>query len=290
MSRASAVPLPLLCWLWGLAVLSLAEDPPPPPPAAAEATPSEEGAPAAPEAAAAEEAKDETKELLDQLTIAMASEVIDARTFEIRDSAAKTGKKIIHFKLGNTRDLERGAGASDEEHEEKAEASKEALSKLVAKQMVWWKAAPDEHQPATDADDKGPAVVLGDVWLIDGRHVNSLLVKEGHLAQEEHYHSELAKDILSAAADKEKKDSYKKLEEALKESEREKRKIAEQKLEEEKLKGEPIGFAGWLGLGVLLVIVLGALTNFGRGSGKKKVNLNRKRSAWESFWAKVKGA
>jgi len=276
----------LLLWLGALVALTLAEDPP----AASEG----ESADAKGQET---EGKDETKELLDQLTIAMASEAIDERTFEIRDTTAKFGKKKIHIQLGNTKTIERGAGASDEEHEAKLKASKETLAKLIDKQMVWWKAGPDESQPEQPKEQEGeekgaepPALVLGDAWLIDGRHINSLLVSGGHLAQEEHYQSELAKDILTAAADKEKKDSYKKLEEALRESEKEKRKIAEQRLEEEKLKGEPIDFAGWMGLAVVGVIVVGALTNFGRGSGKKKVNLNRKRGFWESCMAKLKGA
>lgn len=251
----------------------------------------EESAPAESAEGAAAQEPDETKQLLDQLTITLVSEVVDARTVLVRDSKAKPGRKNIHIRLGNVATPERGAGASDEEHEAKLNKSKEALEKFVGKQMIWYKAAPDEHQPPDPAESEGkdaPAVIVGDAWLIDGRHLNSLLAKEGHLVQEQQYHSDLARNILSAEADESKKESYKKLEEALRESEKEKKRMAEEKIAEEKLKGEPIGVAGWIGLAVLGVTVVAGFC-YGGGS-KKKVNLNRKRGTFEKLWMKLKGA
>ena len=161
-------------------------------------------------AAATEEQPDETKQLLDQLTITMISEVVDERTLAIRDTTSK-GRKLL--RLGNTAGPAQGS-LSHDDHQEKTEASKAAMSKLVAKQMVWWKAAPEENQPKGDAE-----TVVGDIWLFDGSHLNSLLKKEGHLMHVEEYKEELARNILTAEADEKKKESYKELEEALKENE-----------------------------------------------------------------------
>merc|ERR1719482_396966 len=118
--------------------------------------------------------------------------------------------------------------------------------------MMLWKAAPDEHQPKDDEEDEDldGKIVVADAWTVDGRHIPSLLAKEGHLAASPMYESEFAKDILSAAADEEKKEAYKKLEEALKESEAAKaaeRKAQQeaQRAEEEAEDAEPIGFGGW---------------------------------------------
>jgi hypothetical protein len=231
--------------------------------------------------AATEEQNDETKQLLEQLTISMISEVVDERTLAIRDTTSK-GRKLL--RLGNTAGPEKGR-LSDDDHKEKTEASKAALSKLVGKQMVWWKAAPEENQPKGDAE-----TVVGDIWLIDGRHINSLLKKEGHLVHVEEYKEELAKNILTAAADEQKKEAYKELEEALKESEKAKRKAAkEEKMAEDLAKTEPIGFGGYVGIFMLVGLVLGALTNFGQPS-KKKTNLNRQKGPFEKLWMKLKGA
>jgi len=235
---------------------------------------------------------DETKALLKQLTIAMAAEVVDERTFLIRD-AGKGNKKAIHLRLGNT-----GAPSKEElddgEYAEKARVAKETLGKLVDKQMIWYKAAPEELQPPAPADPAEPTVVVADVWSIDGRHLSSLLKKDGHLSHSEEYHSELGKDILTAAAEEEKKDSYKKLEEALKESEKAKQEAAkaaakEAAAAEEAANVESFGVAGWLGVSVVLGLALGIATNFGRPSSKK-VNLNRKKGSLERFWLKLKGA
>merc|ERR1719276_830263 len=234
--------------------------------------------------------KGDADNIMKQLTIAMASEVIDERTFSVRDAAQK-GKTLV--RLGNVAPVER-ASLTEEEYAEKVEAGKAALAKLVEKSMMLWKAAPEEHQPKEDEEDEDldGKIVIADAWTVDGRHIPSLLTKEGHLVASPMYESEFAKDILSAAADEEKKDAYKKLEEALKESEAAKaaeRKAQQeaQRAEEEAEDVEPIGFGGWLGLVVLAVLVVGALTNFGR-EDKKKVNLNRKKGLFEKLWNKVK--
>merc|ERR1711971_118370 len=117
---------------------------------------------------------------------------------------------------------------------------------------------------------------------------------DGHLSHSEEYTSELGKDILTAAAEEEKKDSYKKLEEALKESEKAKQEAAKAAREaaaaqEAEANVEGFGAAGWLGLAVVGVLFLGVATNFGRPSNKK-VNLNRKKGPLERFWMKLKGA
>jgi len=240
---------------------------------------------------AAAESKEDVDNIMKQLTIAMASEVIDERTFAVRDTAQK-GKTLI--RLGNVAPIEKGS-LTEEEYAEKVEAGKAALAKLVEKSMMLWKAAPEEHQPKEDEEDEDldGKIVIADAWTVDGKHIPTALTNEGHLAAAPAYESEYAKDILSAAADVEKRDAYKKLEEALKESEAAKaaeRKAQQQaqKAEEEAEDVEPIGFGGWLGLIVLTVLVVGALTNFGR-TGNKKVNLNRKKGGFEKLWAKIKG-
>merc|ERR1719199_1458387 len=105
--------------------------------------------------------------------------------------------------------------------------------------MMLWKAAPEEHQPKDDDEDDEDLdgrIVIADAWTVDGRHIPSLLTKEGYLVASPVYESEFAKDILSAAADEEKKDAYKKLEEALKESEA--AKAAERKAQQEAQRAE----------------------------------------------------
>merc|ERR1712166_1082046 len=101
----------------------------------------------------------------------------------------------------------------------------------------------------------------------------------------------MGKDILSAAAAEEKKDAYKRLEEALKESEAakaadRKAQLEAQRVEEEEQDVEPIGLGGWIGIIVFVLLVVGPLMNFGRAD-KKKVNLNRRRGLFEKLWAKV---
>ena len=232
-------------------------------------------------AAATEEQPDETKQLLDQLTITMISEVVDERTLAIREAGAKSRQLL---RLGNTASPEKGR-LSDADHKEKVEASKAALTKLVDKQIVRWKAAAQEYQPKGGAE-----AVVGDIWLIDGRHVNSLLKKEGHLAHVEEYKEELARNILRAEAEEKKKESYKELEEALKESEKAKQKVAKEEKKAEYLATtEPIGFGGYVGILMLATLFLGVATNFGQPA-KKKTNLNRRKGPLERLWTKLKGA
>merc|ERR1719174_487510 len=133
--------------------------------------------------------------------------------------------------------------------------------------MIWYKAAPDTVQPA-NASDATP-MVFADVWSTDGLHISSFLKKEGHLSDEQVYETELGKDILTVASEEEKKESYKKLEEALKESEKAKQEAAKamrEKAEEEEAAEnvESFGLSGWLGIAVVLLIAVGAATNFGR--------------------------
>merc|ERR1712224_894838 len=121
--------------------------------------------------------------------------------------------------------------------------------------------------------------VIADAWTIDGRHITSMLTKAGHLTTDEKYKSELARDILSAEADEKKKDSYKKLEEALAES----NKAKEEAEEEEGEPVEPLGISGWIGILVVVATVGGALTNFGRPPSSKRTNPNKKRNFFQNI-------
>jgi len=247
----------------------------------------------------ADDENDETAKLLKQLTIVM-TEMVDERTVVMRHVSSKDKKKTIHLRLGNTGPVPRGS-LNDAEYAEKVNAAKAALAKMVDKQMVWYKAAPDASQPAASAgeSDGSPDIVLADMWNKGGRHINTALKKDGHLSEAEEYHSELARDILTAAAETEKANSYKKLDEALKENEKEKRendkanrakaKEAEAAREAEDAAAEGFGLAGWLGILMLVLLVVGVATNFGQASSKK-TNLNRKKGKLEQFWMKLKGA
>merc|ERR1719453_495665 len=197
-------------------------------------------------------------------------------TFMVRDTGSKGEKK--HVRLGNVALPEKGS-MSDAEYQEKLDEAKAALAAFVDKQMVFWKEAPEEHQPEQVEGETG--VMVADAWTIDGRHITSMLTKAGHLSADEKYKSELARDILSAEADEKKKDSYKKLEEAL----------AQSNKEQEKMEGEPVeplGVSGWLGIAVLVVTILGALTNFGRPRDKKRGNPNKKRGFFQDILYKLK--
>jgi len=230
--------------------------------------------------AAAEGEADVAKSVMEGLTINMASEVIDSRTFMIRDTHHASVKKYI--RLGNVKPIEKGS-MSDEEYQEREEAAKNALAQFVDKQMIFWKAGPDELQPE-QAEDAEEETIVGDVWTIDGRHINGVLLKAGHVESVKEYESELARDILSAEADEKKRDSYKKLEEALREQ-NEAKKAAQEAEEEEEEDGEPvegIGFGGWIGLLMLVALVVGAATNFGQGR-KKRTNLNKKLTFWDKL-------
>jgi len=248
-----------------------------------------EDAPPAPQAVA--EGKNVVAEdhVISQLTIAMSSEVVDEQTFAIRDSSK--GSSQIHVRLGNTA-LPAQGSLDDGEYAEKKNVAKEALAKLVDRQMIWYKLAPATVQPQ-NASGAIP-MVFADVWSIDGKHLSSVLKKDGHLSEAHDYSAEIAKDILTVAAEEEKKESYKKLEEALKESEKAKQdaaKASRSKAAEEEEAANVEGFklGDWLGMAVALLLVIGAATNFGQGSSKK-VNLNRKKGVLERFWMQVKSA
>jgi len=216
---------------------------------------------------------DETKQLLERLTISMGAEVLDERTFVIRDTA-KAGRKLL--RLGNVAPPEKGA-LGDAEYREKLEAAKSALSTVVGKQMIWWKAAPDEHQPPAPADGSDP-VVLADVWLIDGRHVNTFLRSDGHLALAQEYHEELARNILTAEADENKKKSYKELEEAMRESSKAQAKEAKEAREKEakeaseakEAEAQALGVGGWIGIVMVLALLGGVVIAKVLGLDKRK--------------------
>jgi len=238
------------------------------------------------------EAESETQSILNELTIHMGGEVIDERTFLIRDSASTTRGGKMKVRLGNVAPVEKGS-MSDEEYGEKLEAAKNALQQFVDKQMIFFKEAPAEAQPVLKEGEPEPEIplVVSNVWTIDGRHINGILAKAGHLAKTEDYQDEMGKDILTAAADDSKRDQYKKLEEALKENEAAKKeaKAKQEEEEDEAEDTEPFGFAGWLGITVPGFLLFGAMTNFGRDAKGKKVNLNKKRGVFASFVSKLKG-
>merc|ERR1712224_1045983 len=214
-------------------------------------------------------------------------DVVDERTVLIRPTSSKD-KQHMHIRLGNAGPPSRGS-LSESEYAEKLSAAKAALVKLVDKQAVWYKAGPDAVQPPKGADGE-PTVVVGDLWSKGGRHVNSALKKEGHLTDVQEYESEIAKDILGAAAKDAKDESQKKLNDAL--GEYAKAKAADEKAKKAKVEAEespPEGFgiAGWIAIAILLALVLGVATNFGQPS-KKRTNLNRKKGTFEQLWSKLK--
>jgi len=234
---------------------------------------------------------DATKNIIEQLTITLAGEVVDERTILIRD-AKKSGKTLL--RLGNVAVPEQGS-MSDDEYKAKLDSAKGMLEKLLQKQMIWYKAAPDDKQLPADANEDG--VVLADVWLMSGQHVNTLVHKEGHLVKKEDYTEELARDILTAEADEKKKEAYKELEQALKENEAAKQKAAKERRAEQKAAEqaardapEPLGLTGWVALLALCALFVWAVMMHFFGSGNKKVNLNRKRGPFEKLWMKLKGA
>merc|ERR1712216_981860 len=99
--------------------------------------------------------------------------------------------------------------------------------------------------------------------------------EQGHVLERPLYHSELAKDILSVAFEKQKKEDYKKLEAALKENEKaqraEKEEAKAKAAKEEEEQTSPLGLGGWLGILLVVALLVGVLTNFGF-KGDKKVS------------------
>lgn len=224
----------------------------------------------------AEDAED-AKHLLKKMTIAMASDVIDERTVVIRNTGSgKDGNRNLYIRLGNVAAVPEDAP----DRVEKVNVAKEALKKLVDKQMIWYKAAPESVQAGQEG------TLVGDVWTIDGKHIGGSLRDDGLLNAVKEYTNEIGEDILTVKSEKEKKESYAKLEIALKESEEAKKKAAAEKAakdaeEEERREWEantePLGLLGWSCIaGVVALFGVGVATNFGRKSNKK-VNLNRKK-------------
>jgi len=242
----------------------------------------------------AEDENDPTKLLLKQLTIGM-MDVVDERTVSLRHTSTKEGKgkRLVHMRLGNAGPVPRGS-LSDDAYAEKVNAAKAALVTLVDKQALWYKVAPDSVQPPSSGEGV-PDVIIADIWSKGGRHVNSALKKDGHLSEIQEYESEIARDILGAAAKDAKEESYKKLGEAMKEHEKEKQaaekasRATAKATEDAEAASEGFGVAGWLGIALLASLGVGIATNFGKPSGKK-TNLNRKKGKFEQLWMKLKGA
>ncbi|CAE7639177.1 unnamed protein product [Symbiodinium pilosum] len=140
----------------------------------------------------------------------MVAKVVDANMVDIRSSA--DGKNLL--RLGNTGLPKKGDAKLDEEARS---AAKAALEKKLSKSMIWWKAAPPSAQRTEESDN----VRVADVWTIEGEHIPSYMIQEGHLLHNEEYAEELARDILSVAAGKEKQEQYQALEQALRETQAE---------------------------------------------------------------------
>eukprot|EP00933_Yihiella_yeosuensis_P050668 TRINITY_DN48467_c0_g1_i1.p1 TRINITY_DN48467_c0_g1~~TRINITY_DN48467_c0_g1_i1.p1 ORF type:complete len:265 (-),score=108.21 TRINITY_DN48467_c0_g1_i1:438-1232(-) len=179
-----------------------------------------------------EEEESETKQLLSKLTISMVGEVIDAQTVEIR-STARAGKRQL-LRLGNTALPEQGS-MSDDKYKAKLEKAKADLEKAVSKQMIWYKEGPKDIQKPSEGKDE---IIIGDMWTTDGKHLPSAMVDLGHLTSAKEYEEELATDILQAKAEKERKDQYKALEDALKDTRKEAEQ-AERAAREEAAKNAP---------------------------------------------------
>jgi len=75
----------------------------------------------------------------------------------------------------------------------------------------------------------------------------------------------------------------------LKENEKAKAEEAAKAAKEAAEAPEPVGVAGWVGLGAVLLLVLGSLLNFGRPAKKQKVSLNKRRGLLQQLMSKVKG-
>eukprot|EP00929_Paragymnodinium_shiwhaense_P001203 TRINITY_DN101423_c0_g1_i1.p1 TRINITY_DN101423_c0_g1~~TRINITY_DN101423_c0_g1_i1.p1 ORF type:complete len:276 (+),score=120.40 TRINITY_DN101423_c0_g1_i1:57-884(+) len=231
----------------------------------------------------------ETKALMEQLTISMVSEVVDEKSFIVRDASAKTGRRKTLIRLGNTATTEQGE-LSDDDHQAKLAKSKEALTKAIGKQMIWWKAADDEVQPKVPEGKKPEDTpIIGDVWLIDGRHINGWMKNEGYLAAVQEYESELARDIMSVESEKKKKEAYEELAQAMKESSEYKakaKKEAKQKAQkaveaaaaEKEASEASLGMGVWIGAAVLVVGVIAAALSFSSSDDTKKATSSKKKT------------
>lgn len=270
MSLPKSVPIFLL--LVGLSLIGLL-----PPAAFADDTP-----PAADDQAKDGEGEEgQDKGILSQLTITLGSDVVDERSFVIRSTEAGSKKTVI--RLGNVEAIEKGG----DDYEEKVEKAKKALKQFAESQMVFWKAAPDAAQ--TKEEVNGMPVVIADVWTIDGRHVPKAMTKAGHLGAKTEYESEIAKDILMAESDDQKRDSYKKLEEALKENNEAQKKAAEEEAEDEE-PVEPLGFAGWVGLSVPVIIVVGVYFGQPENEGRRsRSGAKKQKGFFGTLLSKMKG-
>jgi endonuclease YncB( thermonuclease family) len=231
---------------------------------------------------------DPTKQLLQQLNLSLV-EVIDENTVSMRHASRKDGKGEVLVRLGNTGSPLQGS-LDDKEYAAKRDASKAALVKLCDKMAVWYKFAPESVQPPIL--DGSKEVKIADLWTKGGKHINSALKKDGHLTHAEEYESDIAKDIFAAAAAEAKEESYKKLAEAMKESEAAKRAAKLEAMKEARAKEEEepesFGLVGWLAIAGLVALAIGVATNFGKS--KKNKSLNRKSGIFEKFRSRWKGA
>ncbi|CAJ1372540.1 unnamed protein product [Effrenium voratum] len=138
---------------------------------------------------------------ISQLTVSMVSEVLAGDVLDIRSSRERQ-----LLRLGNT-----GTG-TPEAH---SAAAKSALEAKVLKQMIWWKAAPEDVQRRTQTPDKN--MTVADVWTLEGEHIPSHMVRNGHLLHVEEYPAQ--GDILSVAAAHAKREQLRELQAMLTETE-----------------------------------------------------------------------
>jgi hypothetical protein len=232
---------------------------------------------------------DPTKQLLKQLNLSMV-EVIDEKTVLMRHTTKKSRNREVHIRLGNTGSPLQGS-LDDTEYAAKLDASKAALKELCDKTAVWYKFAPEALQPPSSTDGS-PDIVLADLWTKGGKHVNSAMKKGGHLIDVEEYEP-IARDIFAAANAEVKDESYKKLAEAIKESETarlEAAKKAKKEAEAEEEEPEPFGLTGIIAIAGLVALGIGAATNFGKKPKKSSKSMNRKGGFFEQFFARSKAS
>lgn len=217
-----------------------------------------------------------SSQIMEQLTLGMVGDVVDERTFIIRDTSKRGNIKL---RLGNVEPPSQGS-LNDDSYAAKLATAKKELEALVGRQMVWWKAAPGGQEESS-------GVILGDAWLSDGKHVAGVLQAGGHLQAAAHYISEISGDILAAKTAKDRKAQYQKLADALKEDR------GEPTVFHPSATGtappvdqpSPFGAAVWTGLFLMVVLVaVGCLMAAsqkatGRGAAsaeKKKIKAKKK--------------